>query len=219
MQILTNKIDIKRIWALTPILGTITFAILYFIATLYYPGGSQFDKNSIGFNWTNNYWCNLLNDTAINGQKNAAQSIALTAMFILCLTLTSFWLQFPNHTNLNKKHKLIIQICGTLAMTISFFLFTKLNHDLITNLASLFGLIATIGTFIGLYKNSWKTLFYFGLINFLLVVGNNFLYYNKDLIYYLPLVQKITFATFLIWICCITLKIISVTRTTLNNHL
>ncbi|MFN8356337.1 MAG: hypothetical protein U0Y10_17910 [Spirosomataceae bacterium] len=210
--------DIKRIWALTPIFGTVIFVILYFIATLYYPGGSQFDKNSIGFSWTNNYWCNLLNDTAINGQKNAGQPIALTAMLILCLTLSSFWLQFPNHTNLDKKYKLTIQVCGTLAMTIGFFLFTKFDHDLITNLASLFGLIATIGTFIGLYKNSWKTLFYFGLMNILLVITNNFLYYNKDLISYLPIVQKITFATFLIWVCFINLKIFSLTKNTLNNQ-
>jgi hypothetical protein len=215
---LTNQIDIKRIWALTPIFGTVIFAVLYFIATLYYPGGSQFDKNSIGFSWANNYWCNLLNDTAINGQKNTAQPIALTAMVILCLTLIFFWWQFPIYTSLDKKYKFTIQICGTLAMAIGFFLFAKFDHDLITNLASLFGLIATTGTFIGLYKNSWKVLFYFGLINILLVVGNNFLYYNKDLISYLPIVQKITFATFLIWICCINLKIVSVAKNTSNNQ-
>lgn len=192
---------------MTPIFGTILFIVLYIVATFYYPGGSQADKNSIGFSWTNNYWCNLLNDKAMNGQSNTAQPIALIAMFILCSSLIYFWLQFPKHTNLKRKYQLVIQISGTTAMTIGLFLFTKFDHDLITNLASLFGLIATTVTFIGLYRNNWKTLFYFGLMNIVLVIVNNILYYDKNLILYLPIVQKITFVTFLIWICSIDFKI------------
>lgn len=202
----------KNIRVLIPMFGTILFVVLYIIATLYYPGGSQADKNSTGFSWANNYWCNLLNGKAINGQANTAQPIALTAMFILCLALIYFWLQFPKYTNLNRNYRLTIQVSGTVAMTIGFLLFTKLDHDFITNLASLFGLFATTGTFIGLYKNKWKTLFYFGLTNIILVVLNNILYYNNNLILYLPVVQKLTFATFLIWICCINFKIYKLTK-------
>ncbi len=201
---------------MAPTIGTILFILLYLVSTLYYPGGSQVDKNSVGFSWVNNYWCNLLNDKAINGQSNTAQPIALTAMFILCTMLTLFWVQFPKYTTIKKVYKLTITICGTLAILISTFLFTNYDHDLITNLASLFGLIATIGAFIGLFKNGWKMLFYFGLLNILLVVINNIFYYRKDLIYYLPIVQKITFVTFLIWICLINLKIYRLT--TENIH-
>ena len=81
---LTQQTDkTKSIWVLTPIFGTIVFVVLYIVATLLYPGGSQVDKNSIGFSWTNNYWCNLLNDNAINGQHNPAKPIAMTGMFVL----------------------------------------------------------------------------------------------------------------------------------------
>jgi hypothetical protein len=204
---LANQTTIKQFWTLIPLFGTVLFAALYFIASLYYPGGSQFDKNTVGFSWANNYWCNLLNDHAINGQLNSAQPIALTAMLILCFSLTFFWLLFPKYTLLGNYGKLTIQIFGTLAMTSGILLFTDLNHDLITNLASLFGLIAMTGTLFGLHKDGWKMLYYFGLFNLILVGVNNYLYYNKDLIMYLPLVQKITFATFLIWICCINIKI------------
>lgn len=216
---LKRQVVIKRLWVLTPIWGAASFAILYFVATFYYPGGSEFDKNYIGFSWKDNYWCNLLNDKAINGQTNSAQPIALIAMFILCLTLTSFWLQFPKYTNLDKGYNWMIQICGTLAMIIGFLLFTKFDHDIITNLASIFGLIATIGTFIGLYKNKWRTLFYFGIVNIILIITNNILYYSKELISYLPVVQKITFATFLFWICCIDIKIYKMTKTNRFNNL
>lgn len=149
----------KNILVLTPIFGTLTFVVLYVVATILYPGGSQVDKNSVGFSWTNNYWCNLLNENAINGQSNPAKPVAITGMFVLCLTLAFFGFYFQNKLTCSKKIKLVIQISGILAMTISFFLFTNIIHDLVTNLASIFGLIATAGTFIGLYKTKWFGLF------------------------------------------------------------
>ncbi len=102
--------------------------------------------------------------------------------------------------------RLVIQISGTLAMTISVLLLTSIDHDLVTNLASLFGLVAMVATFIGLFKNRWYLLFAFGLLNLLLVGLNNYVYYNEVLIIYLPVVQKITFAMFLTWICSINIR-------------
>ena len=215
---LTKHTNIKYFKALLPIFGTILFVVLYITATFYYPGGSQFNHHSPGFSWVHNYWCNLLDDNAINGQQNTAQPIALTAMFILCFTLAFFWWQFPKFTSLGKVYKLTIQVCGTLAMATGLLLYTKTNHDLVTNSASLFGLIATTGTIAGLYKNGWTTLFYYGLLNLLLVAVNNFLYYNKEVISFLPSIQKITFATFLVWICCITIKMYRSIKTNGNNN-
>jgi hypothetical protein len=88
-------------------------------------------------------------------------------------------------------------------MLTAFFLLTTIDHDLAINLASAFGMIATIGTFIGLYKNKLHLLFAFGLFIILLVGLNNYFYYTKGLIIYLPVIQKISFAAFLIWICLI----------------
>ncbi len=202
-----DKTKTKNILVLTPIFGSIIFVLLYVVATLLYPGGSQVDKDSIGFSWTNNYWCNLLNENAINGQHNSAKPFAMTGMFILCLTLSFFWVLFPRHINIDRKLKLAIQISGIIAMTIAFFLFTNINHDLIINLSAFFGAIATVGTFVGLYKKKWFGLFAFGLFNILLVGLNNYVYYTKGLIIYLPVIQKITFATFLIWVCCIDITL------------
>lgn len=202
----------NHIWILAPLFGTILFVVLYIAATLFYPGGSQADKNSTGFSWINNYWCNLLNEKAINGQYNPAKPIAITAMLILCSTLTFFWLLFPKHTNLSNNLKLIIQISGALSMITAFFLFTDMNHDLITNLASFFGFVATAGTFIGLFKIRWYRLFILGLFNLLLVALNNYVYYTNGLIVYLPVIQKITFAAFLFWICNIDINLYYMAR-------
>ena len=189
-----------------PLFGTLLFMCLYFVATLFYPGGSQVDKNSKGFSWANNYWCNLLNENAMNEQHNSARPLAMTAMLVLCLTLAIFWQIFPRQIDLKKSSRLIIQISGALAMITGMFLFTDL-HDTIVNVASLCGLVATIGTLIGLHKLKWTMLFLLGIFNLILVALNNILYYGDGLKLYLPVVQKITFLFFLLWICLITINL------------
>ncbi|MGN7783525.1 hypothetical protein ACTJIJ_03325 [Niabella sp. 22666] len=205
---MTNPINkSQRLLLLAPVAGVIIFALLYFIATLLYPGGSQFDKNAVGFSWRHNYWCNLLNEYAINGNPNPAKPVAISGMLVLCVTLALFWFLFPGHINVGKRLQLLIQVSGAIAMAIAFFLFWDINHDLVINLASFFGLIATIGTFIGLYKAKWYGLFVFGLFNVVLVGLNNYFYYTDELIIYLPVIQKISFAAFLLWLCGICIQL------------
>jgi hypothetical protein len=100
----------------------------------------------------------------------------------------------------------ITQLTGVAAMGTALLLNSSVDHDLITNLASLLGLMAVVGTLIGLRRLQWNILFWFGTMNLLLVLLNNFLYYNPELIGYLPLVQKISFAAFLIWFFLISMK-------------
>lgn len=187
------------------LIGVFVFVCLYVIATLYYPGGSQVDVNEKGFSWLNNYWCNLLNDNAINGQHNSAKPIAMAAMLVLCFTLANFWYNFPRHMRFKKSGRLAVQVSGVVAMVIAMFLFTNL-HDWVINIASVFALIAIVGTFIGLYAQKWVRLFRLGIFNLSLVALNNILYYGTGLKLYLPVVQKITFLFFLIWICLIDVK-------------
>ncbi|MFM9986109.1 MAG: hypothetical protein ACKVOK_12795, partial [Flavobacteriales bacterium] len=190
----------NAIWILVPLFGIIAFILLYGVATCYYPGGSYSDFNSEGFSWVHNYWCNLLNHEAMNGQYNAAQPIALTAMLVLCISLAFFWILFPAFFNLKQLPKRIIQFSGVISMTIAFFLFADFNHDLITDFASCFGIIASAGTIFILYKVKWYGLFRFGLLNIALVGLNNYLYFSENMIKYLPVVQKISFVSFLVWI-------------------
>jgi hypothetical protein len=197
----------KSIWIVTPIIGCFLFVILYVIAALLYPGGSGADKTAIGYSWTNNYWCNLLSENAINGQPNAARPVAVTAMFILCLSLSTFWILFSALTRLRKYHKLLIQIAGTLGMLTSFLLLSNIDHDFAINTSSSLGFIAMIGTLVALYHLKWNWLFVFGLLNVLLIGLNNYLYHTEGMMIYLPVVQKISFISFLVWFSLIDLKL------------
>ena len=196
----------KAKWVLVPLFGSLLYGILYFIATLLYPGGSQFNKQSKGFSWMHNYWCNLLNEPAINGQHNPARPVALTAMAVLCMALTIFWYMFPAYVKFHKNIRLLLQFSGIAAMATGLFLFTA-QHDAVINGATFFGMVALTGTFIGLNRLRWTKLFRMGLFIVPLIIVNNVLYYGNGLIYYLPVVQKITFLYFLLWVCSINVHL------------
>lgn len=200
----SNKL--AHIVLLFPIAGIVLFVIIYIIATLLYPGGSQADVHSIGFSWMHNYWCNLLNDQAMNGQPNPAKPMAITGMMVLCFALSVFWFMVPDYFIIGTVAKLTIQIAGIASMLIALFLFTSL-HDVVTILASCMGVIAMTGLYIGLYKSKLYKLFGWGIFNLLLVLINNYVYYTSGMILYLPVIQKLTFASVLAFISCICIHL------------
>ena len=196
----------NRIWILAPLFGNILFVIFYIIAAVLYPGDSNVNRFSTGYSWSENYWCNLLNDTAINGQINTAKPIAVVAMVILCISLSSFWILFPLLTQLKTNLRYLIQLPGILSMITAFLLLTNVDHDIAVNTASFFGAIAMAGTIWALYKMGWRNLFFLGLGNAFLIGLNNFLYHTAQMTY-LPLVQKFTFLSFLFWFSAVIIRI------------
>ena len=198
------------------IAGCILYISLFIIATVYYPGGSEQDPKSKAFSWIENYWCNLLSETAINGSVNTARPIALVALVVLIGTLGIFWYVFPKQVVLTGKVENLILFAIILSIAGSILLFADFLlsgfHDIIINFITLAGLIATMGTFITLYRLKWKSLLRFGVFNLLLVALNNVLYYGDGLMVYLPVVQKITFLSFLVWICLIEVRVLQQIR-------
>lgn len=192
--------------SLLPVISTVVFIALYIAAALYYPGGSQQDPQADGFSWLHNYWCNLLNEYAINGQPNRGRYIAFAAMFVLILSLISFWWMFPLLAGLSNRLIWLMRTAGSLSMITAVFLFTG-YHDEVINIAGVFGLVAIGITYFGLYQLRWLGLFAWGLFNLLLIGLNNLLYYGNDLLFYLPVVQKISFLSFLLWISTISLHL------------
>jgi hypothetical protein len=179
--------------------------VLYGMAARHYPGGSQIDPHSIGFSWTNNYWCNLLDSRAINGMPNGAKPLATVAMGVLCMSLIIFFWGLPASLSAAQRWKNIIRLCGTGAM-ICGALMGIFDHDLMTNIASLLGLIAIAGVLHLLWRDRLFGLFWTGMAILLLVALNNLFYYTDSLRVDLPIVQKITFLYVLIWIWMLCLR-------------
>ena len=188
-----------RLLECIPTIGILLFVGLYFYATLLYPGGSQADVNAVGFDWTHNYWCNLMNVQAENGQPNPARPIAITGMMILCLGFIFFFIQFARKQAQSRFWKFIIRIFGVITMVLVMFIYTD-YHDLLTTLSSIFGVFVVFGIIREIYKSKLTLFKITGLFCILLLALNNSMYYSEYMIEYLPLIQKFTFAFVLSWI-------------------
>ena len=195
-----------RILLYLPIAGIFLFFMLYLFAASKYPGGSQEDDFSIGFDWFHNYWCDLMKDIAYNKKLNEARPIAIFATFLLSFSIALFSIQFPKFLPVSKFWDKATSISGVLAMSIAILIFTSL-HDIVIIVCSLFGLVTVIGIFKGLIKNRERLHQRIAIFCFFLIVINNILYYGEAY-YYLPLIQKLTFAVILIWLASLNLLFI-----------
>ncbi len=198
----------KKEWAnLIPLLGILTFVGLYIFSSNLYPGGSQADLNSDGFDWINNYWCNLVNENGMNGQANPARSYSILALVILCLSLMVFFIQFTKTFVKSRIWKQVIILSGILSMSCSILIFTA-YHDLMTILASVFGFFVVIGIIRTVYQNNLTIYKFSGAICIVLLGINNYIYYFNYYIEALPLLQKIAMAFVLIWISGLNFEMI-----------
>ncbi|MBT29692.1 MAG: hypothetical protein CMO01_08515 [Thalassobius sp.] len=201
----------KHIVSALPTIGILIFCCLYFYSASLYPGGSQADLNSVGFDWINNYWCNLMNEQGMNGIQNPARPFAISAMLILCSSLTLFFIQFSKQLEENRNWKWIIQTLGTISMISAVLIFTK-YHDIMTTISSIFGVFVVIGIIRTIY-NSYLTVFKISGVACVLLLGiNNLIYYSENYIEHLPLIQKITFVLVLVWIVGLNFKMMNKNR-------
>ena len=190
---------------LLPTLGILIFIGIYVYAATLYPGGSQADINSVGYDWRNNYWCNLMSEDAMNGLENPASPVALLGIVVLCSSMTLFFFHFANYFEKNRIWKITIKIAGALAMGAAVFIFTK-YHDIMTAISSICGVVVIIGIIRALHKNNLTFFKVGGMICVALLGIVNLFYYNENLIIYLPIVQKVGFIFILSWIVGLNLK-------------
>lgn len=178
------------------------FAALYFGATLRYPGGNQADPLAPGFDWLQNYWCDLLGSEAENGQPNPARPLAILATGVLCAALANFWWHLAGFLAGNVRKRLIFRASSTLSMSTALILFSDF-HDTAILISGISGLAAVAATFVVLRQNGLRRQFNFGLCCMVLVAVNNLIYWPKIGLAWLPIVQKITFLAFLGWVAAI----------------
>jgi len=190
---------------LIPIVGIIVFLALYIWAATLYPGGSNIDKTSEGFSWLHNYWCDLMGTKAKNGNPNTAQSIALSAMFLLCMSLVIFWKNIPILFPENRYNRLI-QITGMSSMLITVFLFTR-YHDSVINIAGSLSVIALLFTFISLKKYHYYKILGLGILCLVMSLINYFIYQTSIGLQHLALLQKLTFIPAFLWFGLLTWRV------------
>jgi hypothetical protein len=204
-----KKKPAHRIWMLVPLAGIAAFVVLYIIAAHYYPGGSDLYPKQAGFDWTYNYWCDLLAATSKNGNHNPGRIFSLTGTIFLFLSLAVFWYHLPVFFHERKLNTFLIRYTGTLAMFLLIFMFTRFHDDVIS-LAGIISAIPMSATLNELKKYRLNGLFITGWICILFILLNFFIYLTNYGIVFLPVIQKITMFLFLSWIALINLKCIKI---------
>ena len=174
--------------------------IFLIIATLLYPGGSIFDKNSAGFNWSKNFFSNLFLEKALNGATNSSRFWAITGMVFNSLAYGLFFI----HTSrkMPQKHAaLVLRYIGVINMIFTFLIATPL-HDLMVTISSTFTMLGLFYITVFVLKTRLHGLKFFCILSLLIFYFTLYLYGAG---YYglLAVMQKLTFLCFMLLILTI----------------
>lgn len=177
----------KKMWF--PILAALAL-ILAILAIVMYPGGHQLNIHSKGFSLMHNYWCNLLDPIAMNGENNPGRSYAIGAGLLGSLAIfISMWSLARLHlTTAFAKHTAMAALAS--AMVGATLLFTPW-HNFFVGL-----LICGLSTYAlmmakPIWKNANVTNRWLLTSTCILLLLTSIVYYTAMGLEYLPLLQKI----------------------------
>jgi hypothetical protein len=193
---------------LLPSLGFISFMGLFFYASIQYPGGSIFDKNTPGFDWVYNFWCDLMRSPAYNGSVNTSMHIGVAAMFVLCASFIGLFLLLPLLFPI-QRHTSIVCLVTCIDIVVCSFVFTS-YHEQIIWIGGLLSIVPIIWTVYHLKVNNELNLLFSGaIVAFLLFL--NFILFAMDRMWFilpLPLIEKIALVALLIWAMGVNYRIV-----------
>lgn len=171
------------------VLITVTISLVFLaIAILIYPGGTYQHKNSIGFDWTENYISNLFQTKALNGARNPSVIWAYFGMFFYSISCAIFFVnmskKIPEKNAVN-----IIKYAGVLTLPFTFLIVTPF-HDLLLTISSFLFWTCIVCITVFIFQTR---LHFFKFYNVICLVIFYFAVYihatnNWDL---LPIVQKV----------------------------
>ena len=177
------------------LIGILISISLLIIATLVYPGGSPFDKNTAGFHWTKNYISNLFDATAVNGSENPSSTWAGAAMIFLSISIALFFINFSKKIP-DKRAAAIVKYLGACCMLFILLTVTAL-HGLMVIVASTLFLVNLFYITVFVFRSKLHALKFFCVLCMLIFYCTLYLYGtpNRE---WLPVMQKITFTSSLL---------------------
>ncbi|MGA2421150.1 MAG: hypothetical protein ABSG69_13805 [Candidatus Acidiferrum sp.] len=180
------------------LLGIGISLLLLVVAALHYPGGSQADQHSVGYDWKNNYLSNLFSERAVNGSDNSARPWAISGMLFLCASLAWFFIEFSKKISA-KSPANIIRYCGAGAMLFAFLAVTP-YHDEVITIASTLALVSMFYVTVFVFKSRLHLLKVLSVLCLLSLYVCNYVYYTRSHIEFLPVLQKIAVLITIGWI-------------------
>lgn len=175
-----------------------TGALIFVVTAIYlYPGGSSLDHNQSGYSLLHNYWCDLLDATAYNGQKNHGRYFAMAAGILACLALYLVMAELGQFYGVNALQKRMAKVAAASSMVAASLLFSPWHNIFVTlligSLLVYFWLMV-----VPVWSHTQVTGRFITLITFITLVMTAFIYYTKWCLTSLPWIQKISFLLLLI---------------------
>lgn len=172
------------------LIGVLLSLLLLFAATTQYPGGSQADANSIGFNWRHNYLCNLLNPVAVNGAPdNPARPWAIAGVLSLCLGVAMFFIHFSKKIP-HKNASSVIKFAGAGAMAFGLFTATPF-HDLGVTISGTLLMLSIFYITVFVFKSQLHFFKILSALSLLSLYVCTYVYFTQHGLAYLPVLQKL----------------------------
>ena len=170
------------------LIGLIISVFLLIIAISIYPGGTYQNKNSIGFDWTQNYISNLFEVKALNGIENISRLWAFCGMFFYSISCGIFLINMSRKIP-EKTFRNILKASGIFIMPFTFLIITPL-HDWMLNISSFlfWNCIGAITTFI--FKTKLHFFKLYSVICLLIFFYAVYIHASNNW-NFLPIIQKV----------------------------
>jgi hypothetical protein len=113
--------------------GVVISLVLMMTAISIYPGGTMFDRNSVGFDWSKNFISNLFGSKALNGADNPSRIWAYIGMICLPFSYALFFVNMSKKIP-DKNAGYILKYGGAANILFMFLIITPW-HDLMLNIS------------------------------------------------------------------------------------
>jgi hypothetical protein len=172
------------------LIGLFISLIFMIIAISIYPGGSIFERDSIGFNLSKNFISNLFEAKALNGIENASRIWAILSMIFLPISYAIFFNNMAIKIS-ERNASLILKYAGISNILFMFLIVTPL-HDIMlyTSISLFWTCIVVITVFI--FKTKLHFFKFLCIICLLVFYYSLYLWGTNDW-ELLPIIQKINF--------------------------
>ncbi len=165
------------------------------------PGGTHLAADTVGYRWSENFLCALFSPQALNGADNAARSLAIGALLLLCVCLGVVFFLISRSTT-SRLHRSAIEIGGIGTAVYSMFVVTPM-HDLVVSIGFVFGLVALVAVGHLMWRERRRGLLLWGVAVLVLKVASAVSYYGNVAYDWLPVLQKVGIVVGLSWVLAV----------------
>lgn len=190
---------LRRALPYVPAAGVVSFYVLYAIAASLYPGGNYDDRGEAGFSLFRNYFCDLLDPVAKNGEPNTGCVVGIVAAALIVPTLAIFWHTVVALYPEQRVLRTTTRVAGFVSALATLLLLTPF-HDWAVLIGGGFGLVAFFSVLIALPRAEHGFLFACGLVAAAVSSVCFYIWRTGSGLPALASLQKLAFALFLTWV-------------------